>query len=719
MKFKAKWIRPQNDLGAVVPVFKKEWNTGKKVRQAKLVITALGVYEAKINGTRVGDFILAPGWTSYHNRLQYQEYDITHMITEDNLLSVTVGKGWFRSPMPGWMNSEDKLKRCAQSTGLFAEIHIEYEDNSTECIVTDDSWQCGESAVRFSEIYDGECYDATFETKEWYQVEEFDWKQDILIPQEGELIKEMEKISPRSIFTTPKGETIVDFGQEITGYIELSIDANAGDKVKILHGEVLDKEGNFYNANYRSAKAELYYICKQGKQTWKPSLTFFGFRYIKLENYPVEPKIEDFTGIAVYSEIKQTGYIRTSNEQLNQLFSNIIWGQKDNFLDVPTDCPQRDERLGWTGDAQVFVKAASYNFDIEKFFRKWLRDLAADQRENGAVGQVIPDYLATEPESAAWGDAAVICPWQIYQTYGNQEVLIEQFPSMKKWVDYITSSTTEQYLWTGGIHFGDWLGLDAPSGSYKGSSREEFIATAYYAYSTELLIKSGKILQKDMSEYEKIHENIVEKFRTTFTEYFTQTEMILAVKFGLAKDLQKTADQLANAIIKAGNKMQTGFVGTPYILHVLSNYGYTELAYTLLLRREYPSWLFSVDMGATTVWEHWDGIMENGEFWSEDMNSFNHYAYGSVADWIYEQAAGIMPIETSPGFAKVRVEPKSDKRLKELEATIHTRNGKITSGWRYSGEECRYEIETEVPAEIVIEGKVMNVLPGRYTFWSK
>ena len=509
----------------------------------------------------------------------------------------------------------------------------------------------------------------------------------------------------------------MDFGQEITGYVEFTVDAHAGDRIHILHGEVLDAEGNFYNANYRSAKAEINYICSEGIQTWHPVLTFFGFRYLLLDEFPGEATPEQFRGIAVYSDIRKTGAIQTSDPTLNQLISNIFWGQRDNFLDVPTDCPQRDERLGWTGDAQVFTKTASYNFDVERFFTKWLHDLAADQMENGAVGHVVPDYLVGGNASAAWADAATICPWQIYQTYGNPQILKDQFASMKKWVDYVTNHTTTPYLWTGGEHFGDWLGLDAPQGSYKGSSREDFIASAFYAHSTELVIKAGRVIGEDVKAYEALHEKIVETFRNTYPEYGTQTEHILAVQFGLAEDCQKTADALAQMIRNDGCQMRTGFVGTPYILHVLSNYGYTDLAYTLLCRKEYPSWLYAVGKGATTIWEHWDGIMENGEFWSTDMNSFNHYAYGSVADWIYEQAAGIRVVEEYPGFEKVRIHPKPGTQLEWLGASIETRHGKISSRWTHTDGAIRYEIVTPVPAQIVIGKKEYAVGPGSYIFW--
>ena len=717
MEFQAKWIRTSEETGGVCPVFRKGWNTEKEVERATLYLTALGVYEAHLNGKRAGNYVLAPGWTAYDKRLQYQEYDITDLVVEKNELIVTLGKGWFRSPMPGWQDTPDKLQRMGRPGGILGEVHIVYMDGSEEVIVTDQSWTWGESGIRFSEIYDGETCDATFVTKEWNTVKEFAWSKEILIPQEGEEIREQEVVAAKSVFRTPAGELVVDFGQEITGYVEFTVDAHAGDRIHILHGEVLDAEGNFYNANYRSAKAEINYICSEGTQTWHPALTFFGFRYLLLDEFPGDAAPEQFRGIAVYSNIRKTGMIQTSDPALNQLISNIFWGQRGNFLDVPTDCPQRDERLGWTGDAQVFTKTASYNFDVERFFTKWLHDLAADQMEDGAVGHVVPDYLVGGNASAAWADAATICPWQIYQTYGNPQILKDQFNSMKKWVDYVANHTTTPYLWTGGEHFGDWLGLDAPQGSYKGSSREDFIASAFYAHSTELVIKAGRVIGEDVTVYEALHEKIVKTFRNTYPEYRTQTEHILAVQFGLAEDCQKTADALAQMIKKDGCQMRTGFVGTPYILHVLSNYGHTDLAYTLLCRKEYPSWLYAVGKGATTIWEHWDGIMENGEFWSTDMNSFNHYAYGSVADWIYEQAAGIRVVEEYPGFEKVRIQPKPGKQLEWLGASIETRHGKISSRWAHKDGAIRYEIATPVPAQIVIGEKEYTVEPGNYIFW--
>lgn len=718
-QWNAQWIAPAADMNEVVPVFRKAFQIDKAIKHATLYITSLGVYEARLNEERIGKFILAPGWTSYEHRLQYQEYDVTELLHSHNQLTVTVGKGWYRGRIPGWRSNDHAL--CGP-VALLAELHLTYCDGSSEIIVSDESWEVSESPIRLAEIYDGEIYDASFTPDFSGKVMLYDGPFHTLIPQEGEEVHEHEHIAVAKVFTTPKGELVMDFGQNVTGYVQTCVTAAKGEQVKLSFAEVMDKEGNFYTENYRSAKADYIYTCKDGKQIYKPSLTFYGFRYIRIDEFPggaEQAKPENFTAIAVYSNIKPTGSLSCSNPLLNQLFSNILWGQKDNFLDVPTDCPQRDERLGWTGDAQVFVRTACLNYDVEKFFLKWLGDLKADQGENGSVGHVIPDCIHAEKSSAAWGDAAAVCPWEVYLAYGNPQILENQFTSMCRWVDYITSDTTTPYLWTDGTHYGDWLGLDAPSGSYKGSSDESLIASAFYAHSTSLVIKAGKALGRDVSAYETLYEHIVAAFRETYPEYKTQTECVLAVHFRLAADLQKTADQLAEMVKACGVKLQTGFVGTPYLLHALSDFGYTELAYSLLLREQYPSWLYPVTKGATTIWEHWDGIMENGDFWSADMNSYNHYAYGSVADWIYGTAAGIRPVEAFPGYEKVCIAPHPDARLDWLKAELETRHGKIVSLWKKEENTWRYEITTPVDTVIVIAGKEYSVTAGTYYFYSE
>ncbi|MCC6093778.1 MAG: glycoside hydrolase family 78 protein [Eubacterium sp.] len=716
------WIRPEKDMGDVVPLFKKNFIISGHVKKAALQITALGTYVARLNGRRIGKFVLAPGFTTFDHRLQVQTYDVTNLIcNQKNQLSVLVGKGWYRSRLVGWQSSEKQNMYRKNPAGLTAELRLDYDDGTTEYIASDESWTVEESQIRFSEIYDGEIADGTFCPSVRKQAVVFDGPTETLIPQEGEEVREQEHVSVKRIFVTPKGETVFDFGQEVTGYVETQVTAESGEVVDLSFAEVMDKEGNFYTENYRSAKAQYHYTCSEGEQTWKPQLTFFGFRYIRINAFPGGVKnavADNFTAIQINSDMRRTGWIRTSDPMLNRLFRNIIWGQKCNFVDAPTDCPQRDERLGWTGDAQVFCRTACYNFDTERFYKKWLGDLKADQRSDGAVGFVIPDLLQAEKPSAAWGDAGVICPWEVYMAFGNPDILRKQFESMHLWVDYITSATTVPGLWAGGEHFGDWLGLDAPSGSYKGSSREEFIATAFYAYSTELVIKAGKVLNEDVTEYENLYQTIADKFRETYTEYQTQTECVLAVQFHLAENPQKTSDQLVDMIHKAGDQLQTGFVGTPYLLHVLSDYGHADLAWTLLLRKEYPSWLYPLSKGATTMWEHWDGIMQNGDFWSADMNSFNHYAYGAVADWMYGTAAGIRPVEEAPGYAQALIAPHPDKRLDWFEATVMTRHGKIVSRWSQEDGRFRFDIETPVISTVVIGNKTRVVQPGRYVLYA-
>ena len=717
---KAQWITTARDMGDVCPVFRRVFGAEKPVEKAELEITALGVYEAELNGKRVGNFVLAPGWTSYKHRLQVQTYDVTGLLSADNELRVTVGRGWFRSPLPGWDNDGTKTTRFNQPCGLIALLRIGYADGTEQTIITDEAWETGESPIRFSEIYDGETCDARIAPGSWQKAKKLDWSKDILIPQEGEAIREMERVCAKEIIHTPAGETVVDFGQEITGWVEFTVDAKAGDPVYFNHGEVLSPEGNFYNENYRSAKSEVRYTCKDGRQTWHPRLTFFGFRYIHLISWPNDPKAEDFTAVAVHSDMARTGWLKSGDPLLNRFFSNVVWGQRGNFLDIPTDCPQRDERLGWTGDAEVFIKTAAYFYDVEKFFKKWLRDLAADQFPDGSVGSVAPNVLKKDKPSAAWGDAVTICPWQIYQTYGDKAVLNDQFDSMKKWVDYISSATTAPDLWTGGIHFGDWLSLDAKEGGdRKGGTRPDFIASSYYAHSTALVIKAGKLLGKDVSAYEALHKRIVAAFRKAFPAYLTQTEHVLAVNFGLAEDRQKTADDLAVLVEKAGVQLRTGFVGTPALLHVLTDYGHGGLAWSLLLRREYPGWLYPVTKGATTVWERWNGIKEDGSLESASMNSYNHYAYGAVADWVFEQAAGIRHGEEHAGFTELLYAPHADPRVGWLQAKLLTRQGPVSAFWQWEEDGVRYELDTPVPALVRLPGGEKKVAPGTYTFWEK
>lgn len=715
---RSEWIKgcEKNLRGGTV--YLKNFRCAAKAEKAILKITALGVYEAKLNGERVGDFILAPGWTSYLNRLQVQSYDVTNLLKTENSLEVMVGQGW--RAIANKRDGSDFLGY--RDTALIAELTIVYADGRTESIVTDSSWTARESKLRYTNIYDGDIYDATFKAGSARHCICVDLEKDMLIPQEGEKIVEHERMPALQVIKTPAGETVIDFGQNMTGYVEFRIKGTPGAQATISHGETLDRDGNFYNANYRSARAQIKFTCDGEEHIYKSALTFFGFRYIRLENWPDEVKKENFTAIVVHSDIRRTGYFECSDETVNKLFKNIIWGQKSNFLDVPTDCPQRDERLGWTGDAQVFVRTASLNFDVERFFKKWLRDLAADQGRDGCVPHVIPNIFDDMGGSSAWSDAAVICPWEIYRTYGDKKILEDQFDSMKAWIDWMRERS-ENGRRSGGFHFGDWLGLDSPEGSYKGSTPDDLIATTYYKYSTELFIKAAHALGRDVSEYENIPAEAAAAFRREYMENgrvknATQTACVLALYFDITDDRAATATQL-NELVKRAGHLETGFVGTPYLLHALSDNGYAETVYDLLLRREYPSWLYPISKGATPVWEHWDGIKPDGTMWSTDMNSFNHYAYGAVADWMYGAAAGINSDPDRPGFEHIIFRPVTDRRLDFVKASIDTRRGTVASEWRRENGRIKYifTVPEGCGASAVIDGEKHEVGVGTHEFF--
>ncbi|MCD7747814.1 MAG: glycoside hydrolase family 78 protein [Firmicutes bacterium] len=704
----------------------------KEIKRAELSATALGVYEASINGCRVGNFVLAPGCTSYKKRLQYETYDVTEMLLRgENKISILVGAGWYRGRI-----SAAYGKTHSFPAAVISELTVEYGDGEIFTQVTDESWRAGESRILASDIYDGETYDASFDDAclspsypaKLLDSEYADFASETLVSHEGEYVTEHERIKPCAYFITPKGERVVDFGQNLAGYVEISVNAKLGDKIEFTHAETLDREENFYRDNYRGAEAKATYICRDGNQTYKPHFTFYGFRYIKLLSCPeyVNPQ-ECLTAVAIYSDMKRTGYFSCGNEKVNRLYENTLWSQRSNFIDIPTDCPQRDERMGWTGDAQVFATSAAYNYDVFKFFRKWLRDLCAEQRENGAVTEIVPNFWNLAGSSAAWGDAAAIIPWEMYLAYGDESILDENFQSVKKWVDFITNDTKDPYLWTccasekrvWGKHYGDWLALDAPAGSYKGASDDDFIASVFYCVSVRLLTEYGHVLGRDVSEYEELAKKIRDTFVNRFSPV-TETEHVLALYFDMTDDAAGVAAALNEMIKNDGYKLSTGFVGTPYLLYVLSENGYAETAYSLLLREEYPSWLYEVNHGATTIWEHWDGINDEGDFWSADMNSFNHYAYGSVIGWLYEVAAGIAADKKNPGFSRPTIKPRPDKRLGHAAARLETRYGTICSEWTYTADGCvKYKISVPTDAVIIIGGERHEVSAGEYEFLSR
>ena len=737
------FIKSPVDLGIASIIFTKCFNVKKDLIKATLAVTSVGVYEAAINGEKASIGMLNPGYTSYHKRLQYQTFDVTSFLAEktgEQKLEITTGRGW----AVGHLTFQMYKNVYGDNMAVNAELTLVYADGS-ETIVTDETWTVYTSKTEKSDIYNGEVINMLHESKLLGNaVKDTAAERYPLIAQEGEYITEHERLAPIALITTPKDERVIDFGQNMTGFVEFKIKAKAGERIVISHAEVLDKDGNFYNENYRYAKNNMIYTCDGNENIFKPRFSFQGFRYIRLDEYPdVEIDFNNIRAVAVHSEIERTGRFSCGNDKINQLYHNTIWGQKGNYLDVPTDCPQRDERLGWTGDAQVFCRTAALNFNVLKFFKKWLGDLRADQEADGTIWGICPNSFFTHPEkltriSAAWGDCSVIVPWELYRAYGDKSVLAENFEMMKNWVEYMHNTGDEEFLWLTGYHYGDWLAMDAGEDSYVGATSNDLIASAFFAHSTDLLIRAGEVLGKDMSHYRELHKNVVKRFREYFMENgmpkeelpfteiipeyrhktidtvrkgLTQTAIVLILHFDLCTDEERPAlaDKLVELIHEFGDLMATGFVGTPYILHVLSNHGKTDMAYQLLLEERNPSWLYSVTHGATTIWEHWNGIKEDGSFWSTAMNSFNHYAYGSVCDWLYGVAAGITVSEEGVGYKKFTLAPKPSKKLGHVNCAIETVSGRIESRWYYKGEQVFFEFTVPNGSEAVI------TLPNGYT----
>ncbi|THF73692.1 alpha-L-rhamnosidase [Cohnella fermenti] len=697
------------------------------IASARIYATALGAYKLFVNGREADDTHLNPGWTSYEKRLQYQTYDVTSLLTEgDNAIGVQLGNGWYRGVL-GWNGQ----KRRSEERLLLAKLHVRYADGSEEVVGTDESWRGSDGALRMSELYHGERYDARLEKKGW-NAAAFDdraWSsvrasarpQAKLVAQENEPVRRVDEIVPVSVLTTPRGETVIDFGQNMVGWVRFAVNEPAGTVVTLKHAEVLDREGNFYVGNLRSAKQTIEYVCSgEGEESFHPTFSFQGFRYVKVEGIPAERIAGKFVGCVLTSDLKAAGSFRCSDPLINKLADNIVWGQIGNFVDVPTDCPQRDERLGWTGDAQAFIRASTYNRNVAPFFVKWLRDLAADQQPDGGVPHVIPELKIAGHNSAAWGDAAVICPWVVYERYGDERVLREQFPSMKGWVEYIRAQGDNEFLWNTGFHFGDWLGLDAKENSYVGATPRELIASAFYAYSTGIVAKAAKVLglEREHEEYAGMYERIVTAFRNEFVTPSgrvaspTQTAYAVALMFDLLeeKDRRQAADRFAKLIEESGTQLTTGFVGTPYLCHVLTRYGYGELAYKLLERREYPSWLYPVVRGATTIWEHWDGIKPDGSFWSDDMNSYNHYAYGAVGDWLFGSVAGIDADENEPGYRRIKLQPLPGGSLRHAEAKLESPYGEIRSAWKRTadgGIAYEFTVPANAEADVLLAGAAL------------
>ena len=722
---KASWIKAARSNKLCATRFLKDFTVAGEPTAATLTITAHGAFAAFLNGSRVGDDVLAPGWTVYDKRLQVCVYDALPLLRQgENRLCVGVGRGWLFHKTKEWgcgLRPDEAALLCA--------LELTFSDGSKQTVRSDESWLTQRSNVIYNDMYNGETVDLGKRPGAASPAVTAPCGRANLIPREGVPIREQERIPGQKLIVTPKGETVIDFGQEVTGYVEFSASVPKGAEIRLRHFEMLDKDGNVYTANLRSAKATFTVISGGKPFTVKPLYTFYGFRYICVEGL-LSPDPASFTAVVVHSDMPRTGEFSCANELLNRFAHNVLWGQKGNFLDVPTDCPQRDERLGWTGDAEVFSRTAAIWFDVRAFFDKWLGDLAADQTAEGAIPHVCPLPWGRNPgayASPAWADAAVIIPWELYLAYGDLERLRRQYPLMKKWVDYMLLCCRKKagrrkaayaHPWTDG-GFGDWLSLDNDDmEAGVGHTDRGLIATAYLVYDLKLLIKASRLLGRSCAEYEAARDDALAFFRSEYMQngrmkQETQTAAVLALIFGLTDDPAETGRQLAENV-RAHGRLTTGFIGSTYLLDALTLAGEDALATDLLLKKDYPSWLYPVTMGATTIWERWNGMYPDGHFATPDMNSFNHYAYGSVFSWMFRRLAGVQTVEDAPGYAKIRFAPAPDARIPWVKASIRTDRGtvaatyeKTEAGWRFT-----FTVPAGSEAEAALFGRTYALKPG-------
>lgn len=702
--WQAQWITCDNTEKRH-PYFEKRVELKGAVKEARLYICGLGLYEAyyapdgrerqdgdgRISSVRIGKEHLTPYSNDYNEWVQYQTFDVTELLKEAGKLSVLLGNGWYKARFG--FNARENVGFYGNEWKLIAELRISYMDGTEEVIGTDDSWSVRRSNLTFSNLYDGEWRDDT--------LPELPPEQAVFCePPRGELTERMslpvtihEVFEPKELLHTPAGEQVFDMGQEFTGIFSLKVHEPAGTKIHIQTGEIL-QGGCFYNENLRSAKSEYIYVSNGDEIELMPHFTFYGYRYVKVEGITNLHK-EDLKGFAYYSDIEEKGSIHTGHELVNRLIENIRWGLQSNFVDVPTDCPQRDERMGWTGDAQVFSPTATYLKDTYAFYAKYLYDMAKEQSAlSGKVPVVVPS-CKEEHTSSVWGDAACIMPWNLYLFYGDRSILEDQFESMKAWVDYIRSVDGKNHGWRYVFHYGDWLSLDNPAGGAEqvfGATDEEFIANLYYAVSAGLVAKAAKVLGKTTEEEE--YENLSkEQFAVVKREYYsatgrccikTQTALILTLKYHLSENEELTKKQLLKLFEDSKEKLKTGFVGTPLLCNVLSDNGLDALAYKLLLNEEYPGWLNEVKLGATTVWERWNSLLSDGTISGITMNSMNHYAYGSIAEWLFRHSAGIDFSEDAPGCTSAKFIPVLSFALRSMEAQYDSPSGIYKSTWKLS-----------------------------------
>ncbi len=689
------WIT-SGDLTTESPVFIKTIQLSETpIKNVRAYFSGVGLYELYINDKKVGDEYLAPGCNAYDQWIQYQTYEVNHLQPGENEIRVLLGNGWYKGRIG--FNHGGKTNQYGSNFELIGEVIVTYEDGSEEVFATDQSWQVSDSCIGLNNIYDGEIFDAT--------------KSPVYIPAQlstqslTERLKARrslpivvhETISPVDIVTCTDGSAILDFGQNMVGWVTFPINEEPGTEIQLRYAEIL-QNGDIYTENLRTAQTQYTYISDGNQCVVRPHFTFFGFRYVKVTGVTKLESFNQFRACFIYSDIQQVSKIETPNPLVNQFISNVLRSQKDNFLDIPTDCPQRDERMGWTGDIQVFSSAACCNMQVYAFLSKYLYDVAVEQEKmQGSVPFIVPMFDVIEGGSCAWGDAATIIPWNMWLHYGDDSILKQQYHSMKAWVDYIERQVQAQqsteYLWDSGFHFGDWLGLDNEPHikTFKGKTEDKYIASIYFHYSALIVGKSAEVLglEKEHDYYLKLAERVLAELRKEYLTangklaLETQTAYILAIMFDIypKEFMPRAAKDIETKLARDQFKIKTGFVGTPYFCRALTKVGLNDLAYRIFLSTEKPGWLYPITQGATSIWERWDSVDEGIIHPDSSMNSLNHYALGSVIDWLYKDVCGFNPTEEQPGFKKALIKPAPNYRLKHIELESETAAGLYQITW--------------------------------------
>lgn len=674
-----------------------------EVASAQLHITALGVYEAEINATPVSDEVLAPGWSSYERRLRYRSHDVTALLRDESVLGVRLGNGWAAGRLAFAGNSH----YYADEPGVIAVLTITWADGTQQSVTTDETWQSAAAPTRENQLYDGQVIDARIPSQGWSSTDpspEITWSgvhavefdRSRLAAPIGPPVVRHESLSPQKIWQSPSGRTLVDFGQNLVGWVRLRHHGESGQSITVRHAEVLEHE-ELGTRPLRSAKATDTFICSGGDDVFEPTMTFHGFRYAEVEG------IEDLTpealeAVVVHSKMERIGHFECSDELVNQLHRNVVWGQRGNFLDVPTDCPQRDERLGWTGDLSAFATTAVFNYDVETFLRDWLADLAVEQEiGDGVVPHVVPDVLKFERRegrpsevTCLWSDAACWVPWAVWTAYGDPTVLRESLPSMAAHLDRIRSVLSPTGLWDTGFQYGDWLDPTAPpEDPFKAKADPGVVATACAHRSARIAADAATVLGE--TEQAAGFARFADELRTAFNQHYVHDGVVttdcptvyaLAIAFDLLDEADRTAagNRLAELARENQFRVATGFAGTPFVCDALADTGHLDEAYALLTEKSCPSWLYPVTMGATTIWERWDSMLPDGSINPGQMTSFNHYAFGAIADFLHRVVGGLVPAE--PGYRSVTIAPRPGGGITSATTSLESRQGPISVSWQ-------------------------------------